>query len=594
MSANTDAWIPGAKKLFAADPYVIHVLEKENRLIEYDEAQVAPPRRDSRAKFERDHGFVDQKLRKYTPIIISRLEQLHRTRHGEKFWRKALSLSILRHVSLCYDLFQVCEDHLDPQSQDCLVLEPSCYVVPGNFDEHRRLFQSTDFGQEQLFSVYCHLFHPGRFTTWQGKPEHHAPTQGQVSSSQIARWRRISLKAVLRRLAGLRNPTMGIMNTYFSADHMDQLLLHSGGRIQTIPLPQISVSDDKPWWQDREELTRDEKDFDRFDRFVFAVLHAAMPRMFVEDFARVFESMDRHFDGYTRLRWVVCEGWIGNTRSSMALAVLGLKSVRHIYNEHNYLGHPFLGNNLKYILPLVDEYDSLGWEDTSIPNLVPGASLFRWIEGAGAGKEHELLFVSSVPNTRAPETNSSYGESGARVVPGYLDMNRKFFASLQDSTLATMLYRAYPAKYAKHALVWDQAFVLRDHLAKVKAVDDTSRPARPLMQASRLVIINYLSTSYLEALLADIPTIFLWNQEAYYLEERYADFFDELIKVKICHTDPVAAARFVEQIKDDPELWWSDPAVQNARRGFLETNMGEAEVQLNHLFSRARYVATAQ
>jgi len=591
VSAHSEAWVPDANALLVADPYIVHVLEKTNRLDQFESVRVVPPRRASRDAFQRDHEFVSRKLRKYNQIMVRRLDQVHQTKYGEKFWNKALALALLRHVSLCYDLFQVCELNLDLEQHMFRVLDPLSYMIPRDFDDHRRMFQSTDLGQEQLFSVYCHCFHAGNFTTWEETAYHVDSSQESTTTGTTALWRRIGLKTVARRLARMRQPVLGVMNAYFSADNMDRLFLRSKGRIQNIPLPNVSLSNTELQWDKREELTREEADFDRFDQFVFSALNAGMPYMFVENFGQVYDKLNTHFENYHKLRWIVCEGWIGHTLSSLALAVLGLKNVRHIYNEHNYLAHPFVGNNLKYIMPLIDEFHSLGWKDESNPKIVPGASLFQWVEGAGVEKQHDLMFISSVPNTRSPEINSSYGESGDRVVPGYLDMNRRFFAALKETTLSTIMYRAYPARYTKQALVWDQDYVLREYLEKVKAVDDSTTPARLLMQQSRLVIINYLSTSYLEALQANVPTVFLWNQQAYFLEDRYADFFDALIRVKICHTDPVTAAVFVEEIKNDPESWWTCAEVQQARREFLGTNMGNLDNQMKHLYSRSKQVA---
>ena len=113
VSANQDAWIPEAKRLFAIDPYIVHVLEKEERLSKYDEIKVAPSPRIRRKDFQRDLEYVDKKYRKFISIIVRRLDELHDTSLGNRFWKKALSLSVLRHLYFCFDLFQSCETSFD-------------------------------------------------------------------------------------------------------------------------------------------------------------------------------------------------------------------------------------------------------------------------------------------------------------------------------------------------------------------------------------------------------------------------------------------------------------------------------------------------
>ena len=612
VSAHRDMWLPNAKRLFAVDPYIVHVLEREGWFADYDEVQVAAVSRSTREEFIHDHEFVDRKFHQYSDILAQRLDELHGSNHGSRFWRKAFSLSILRHVTLCYDLYTACEINLKPMLHECRVLGQESYRIPVDFDEHRQMFQNTDFGREQLFSVYCGLYYPGRFTSWNsgttspiavaclasqkaGGLEQRI-TRGQILL-RIARkllrgaTRPVSTgRRILYRLLRTRNPRVGIMESYFSPKHMERLEFESWSRIQSILLPELSVSDSPPRWDLRARLVRDEPNFDRFDKFVFACLRHGMPRIFVEDFSNVYTQLNIFFDKYPELRWIVCEAWIGKTLPSLALAVLQSRNVKHIYNEHNYLSHFFLGSNLKYLVPLVDEFASLGWEDSSIPNLVRSASLFQWVDkDATYNKEHEILFVMSLPLTFAPEINAAYGESGAYRAQEYLVMNQRFLDRLGEDTLGEMYIRSYPQRDTRDWLAWDQAFVLAPYLSKAKVHENNSSiSGKKLIQQSRLVVVNYLSTTYLESIIADIPTIFILNKDAYLLTEKYMGFFDVLIDAGVCQTNPEDAADFVNRIKDNPERWWRSSAVRKAKSAFLNANIGNPEVIIQHLLDKAK------
>lgn len=593
VSAYQDVWLQNAKRLFAVDPYIAHVLEREECFADYDEVLVAPPSRATREEFLRDHEFVDRKFHQYSDILAHRLDKLHGSSHGVHFWRKAFSLSILRHVSLCYDLFKACETYLNPMFHDCRVLDQESYRIPVDFDEHRQMFQNTDFGQEQLFSVYCGLFYPGHFATMKsGVP---FPCADVCAAPQKSKnlWQRLTQGQILRRIGlrilCVRSPYVGVMETCFSPEHMDRLVFESWGRIQPIPLYEMPLSVSSPQWELREKLIQDEPDFDRFDKFAFACLKHGMPKNFVEDFSNAYTQLNLHFNRYPDLRWVVCEWWIGQALSSLALAVLQQRGVKHIYNEHNYLSYFFVGSNLKYLAPLVDEFVSLGWEDSSIPNLVRGASLYHWIEkDAECAKEHEILFVLGLPLTHVPEINAAYGDSGAYRALEYFDMNQRFLARLGEETLSKLYIRSYPLKLMREWLVWDQSIALAPYLSTVKVYDDNSSvSARSLMQRSRLVIVNYLSTAYLESIIADIPTVFFWNKDTNLFTEKYMGVFDALIETGVCQTNPEDAADFVNRIKDHPEEWWHSTAVQKSRKAFLNANIGEPEVMIQHLLAKA-------
>jgi putative transferase (TIGR04331 family) len=107
------------------------------------------------------------------------------------------------------------------------------------------------------------------------------------------------------------------------------------------------------------------------------------------------------------------------------------------------------------------------------------------------------------------------------------------------------------------------------------------------MRQSELVVIDYISTSYLECLVMNIPFILFWDIEAYYLKDEYADFFTPLVNVGICQTNPAEAAKFVEKIKDNPAEWWFSESTQAGRKEFMDKNLGEPQVMIDYLLGLA-------
>ena len=364
VSPHPGARIPEAQRLFVTDPYVEHMLEKKGEIDGYREVIVATRSRTTRQAFAQDHDFIHRKFNQYMPLLARRLDAVHNTRYGEGFWKKALALGPLRHICLCFDLYQVCEQNLDTEKHDCRILSKPSFFIPCDFNEHRRLFQHSDFGQEQLFAVYCDLFYPERFGRWDAVHQWPGgPKRPPANPPGLAQRLRTLPKRIVRRLLRMRAPVVGILNSYFSAENVDKLLFGSLGKVQVVPLPDRESSAGDPDWNKRERLARFEQGFDRFDQFVFATLRHAMPRAFVEDAGRLIGVHRQFFSAhYPKLKWVVSEAWIGDMYTAVALAVLGQSGVRHLYNEHNYYAHPFVGNNLPFLIPLVDEFATLGWK----------------------------------------------------------------------------------------------------------------------------------------------------------------------------------------------------------------------------------------
>lgn len=604
ISALRDIWLTGSKKLFATDPYIVHVLNREGWNHCYENIEVAEMSRESRGEFEADHDYIDRKYRKYNAIIIERLTKLHGPHYGERFWNKALSLSILRHATQCFEVFKVCESNLNPERHNCQILDNKNFYVPSNFDDHRHFFQNTDYGREQLFSRYCQIFYPDKFKYWSGYD--YQSNDGQNASTpsfatvinyikfkkRVRNFLRL-LKSKIKKyckISEIDPATLAIMDCSFSERYIQRLTQQGAGKITVVNLPTQDIGDSRPDWRTREKLCEIDQSFDNFDKYVFSCLEFGLPKMYVEDFERKVNELTSFFKQYPFLRWVVCEWWIGHSLSSFAVAVLSLSGVKHISVEHNYLSHCLLGSNVKYLPSLADEYFTLGWSDGGFTNTHKGASLYPWVDDVKSTlKEHDILFMLTAPIAYMPEISAAYsGNDGARGVLGYFDWTKKFLSEFNKADLARMYIRAYPLQLTHQWLTWDTAYELTAFRESVKFYDDNGlTSSRNLMNKSRLVVINYTATSYLESMMANVPTVFFWCESAKPLSKEYLNFFDDLVRVGICQTDPIKAANFVKEIYRSPNEWWFSKDVQESRNNFLNANFGDPEFMVQYLLAKS-------
>ncbi|MEY4400944.1 MAG: hypothetical protein RL072_809 [Actinomycetota bacterium] len=86
---------------------------------------------------------------------------------------------------------------------------------------------------------------------------------------------------------------------------------------------------------------------------------------------------------------------------------------------------------------------------------------------------------------------------------------------------------------------------------------------------SKLVIHNYLGTSWLETLAMNVPTVCFYDPAVFRAREVARPYIDALARVGVIHHSGVEAARFVNELKGDPSSWWSKPEVQEARETFV-------------------------
>lgn len=86
---------------------------------------------------------------------------------------------------------------------------------------------------------------------------------------------------------------------------------------------------------------------------------------------------------------------------------------------------------------------------------------------------------------------------------------------------------------------------------------------------ARLVIHNYLGTSWLETLAMNIPTVCFYDPLMYQPRAAAQPFVDALARVGVIHYSGKDAAKFVNSLHGDPSAWWRSAEVQEAREAFV-------------------------
>src|SRR3989338_2309075 len=118
-----------------------------------------------------------------------------------------------------------------------------------------------------------------------------------------------------------------------------------------------------------------------------------------------------------------------------------------------------------------------------------------------------------------------------------------------------------------HDYGWGQATRWHDRFPDLRLNDGTDF-MEPLIRSSRLFISPYNSTTFLETLGRNIPTIMFWNPKYSELRPNAQSYFDRLQQAGIFHDTPESAAAKVTEIWDDVPGWWQQKAVMEARQFF--------------------------
>ena len=530
--------------------------------------------------------YLDEKYYSFLYQLRSILNKKHDKNFSFKFYQKSLGLGFRRFIHICFDAYLRHNRNFNSTYNFGLLAKKS-FFTPNTFEEHRNFFQNTELGSEQLFSIYVETFSDIEKKEFEIIPQNQQTNsfKKRKSSEIFQRFKNLTLDKIYRRLLQViylkKEPSIGIIGSYFSIKHLNKLILKSKGKIQPLDI-KFNYRYEEVDYAMRNDLFDQIEIRDNFDKFLKNCLIYSMPKFFIEDFSAAIKACIDRLNKMSHTEYLISENWISSTELSTFLAIAKDKySMKHIYNEHNYFEHPYLGNHNYLIAEMVDIFFNIGWEDKkNIDNIVTGASLFPFqINDYSYKEKGKILYISASPSAKIEEFNSAYGENGENGLL-YFNFINLFFNNLENIVYDHISFRDYPSKdnwleFSKSKYV---------NLSKIQYFDDFSISAKETMLRSKLIITDYLATSFIEALVMNIPSIFFWNKKTYILDEVYSDFFNDLIDCGICQTNPVKAADFVNDLVKNNSIksWWYSKKTQSLRASFLKQNIGNPENALSY------------
>ncbi|HEY2602626.1 MAG TPA: hypothetical protein VGI67_13800 [Thermoleophilaceae bacterium] len=96
------------------------------------------------------------------------------------------------------------------------------------------------------------------------------------------------------------------------------------------------------------------------------------------------------------------------------------------------------------------------------------------------------------------------------------------------------------------------------------------RTAVRLMAVSRMAVIPYPDTAFIEAMVLGVPLVGVWDPGLWELRDEAQPVFDGLRDAGVIFSDPGAAAAQVDSVYERAGGWWASAEVSAARAAFLD------------------------
>ena len=84
---------------------------------------------------------------------------MHCNNYSNQFWDRFISLGLLRLITSVHQSFTKFKNTIDTRVHVLEIINVEDSTVPNTFEDLRELLNSSWYGQNLLFSLYCQFFH---------------------------------------------------------------------------------------------------------------------------------------------------------------------------------------------------------------------------------------------------------------------------------------------------------------------------------------------------------------------------------------------------------------------------------------------------
>ncbi|MGA0835857.1 MAG: LIC12162 family transferase [Ilumatobacteraceae bacterium] len=223
----------------------------------------------------------------------------------------------------------------------------------------------------------------------------------------------------------------------------------------------------------------------------------------------------------------------------------------------------FVGWSEEYELAVVDKFFS--WARVSNRKNTEACCVQVQLEEPTPANDGNLLVVLG-PVTR---NSDIYGMLVVQSNSNYFKLLADFVRALPNHVLTQTLVRPKNASaIRKPARVGaDQILNIFDRNIEI---DFGGQSLNQRLAKSRLAVVTYNETTIPTNLMANFPTIALWDPNYVRLNDRAAAVYEKLLKAKILFHSSTDAAQHISAIWSDVDSWWNSEIVQTARLNFCE------------------------
>lgn len=546
------------------------------------DAVVAPYHWDDREKLHNDYLYLQGLYEELLVELATKLNEIHGVNHSVRYWRIIVGPWLGYFIQMLFDRWAMLQQVVrnNDISGVRVLQRKEGQLVPNDMADFVPLFLSDTWNE----SIY------GQILDWMKIPaeridathSEHASPRNDDTINPLRRLKR-SLAQLASYTSGLlcRDNEFFFISSYLGVKQDLRLQLKLGQipklwRPVAVPIVQVDLAARQ--WQLPTLNSAD------FPSLVRRLIPKQIPTAYLEGY-RNLANLTSNLPWPKRSKAIftsnsfnaddVFKCWAAGKVEIGAPLVIG-------QHGGNY-GMALWGFTEDHQIAIADRYLTWGWSEPNQSKITPVGNFKGFGKSCAIHKTGVALLVAMVL------PRYSYHMYSVPVAAGqwqsYFDDQCRFVQALPEGLRDQLLIRLFPQDWGYY-----QKQRWQDRFPDIQ-LDEGVQPMAALMKNTRLYISTYNSTTYLESMSLNFPTLMFWNTKHWELRDSALPFFEKLKSVGIFHDTPESAARQMAEVWDDVAGWWQSAAVQLVRSEFCERYAHTPEKPIDDMEKLFREIA---
>ena len=513
-----------------------------------------------RKKFNADHDYLYKFYEELLTNLCVKLNEIHDVEYTKKYWRTVIGPWLLVYVPVLFDRWENINKACALE-ENLLTAIPDKKVVRSIACDYSNSLELMAYDDDWNYLLYCDILLFKKNHNFKFFKETFKPSARANSNTNLVSLKNLIVlfahagDALLNKIWTKRNYKFVLYKSYMPLKFMVKIALRQFQLPRIFGEFEVSINYSSKVWSSLRQYDWPNLDSD-FENFVYQQVLQDIPKAYVENYLTIKKILKRgnfpvnpkiimtanaHF--YNEIFKIWAAEMLNNGSKLVVSAHGGAMRAKHEVFLHE---EKICDHKVTWCMPYHDKHVQLSPTKVVKKNNYPGKG------------NNVILIGCEFPRY-------SYRVQSLPMSSLILeDFNQKveFIKLLNAFKLPKFNFKIRPYR--------DRGWCLKDRYIDIfgSKIISTKKTIKAEFSDSKLNICTYPETTFFESMQSGIPTVLLYVEKYWELEECFKILARHLIRAKIVHTNPISAATHIKNIYTDPHSWWNKDQTKEARLMF--------------------------